>query len=195
MTPPPLRVAKLGGSLLTYEPLAPALRAWLADDSFSGHTVLVVGGGPLVDGLREVDRRHAISESAMHWLCIQALSVTAQCVQQLLPELPLVAQLGTLRERLAVRGATLFEVQHFMRYEEPHLPGVKLPATWDVTTDSIAARLAIVLEAESLVLLKSSDPASERFDELVEAGHVDRFLPRLMADAPPIRCVNLRRRA
>ena len=47
-------------------------------------------------------------------------------------------------------------VESFLRREEPVLPGVRLPIGWHVTSDSIAARLAEVCQAQELVLLKST---------------------------------------
>ncbi|MCA9240540.1 MAG: hypothetical protein KDA37_10085, partial [Planctomycetales bacterium] len=51
---------------------------------------------------------------------------------------------------------------------------------WQVTSDSIAARVAEVLDAE-LVLLKAAPPPDGRrqdLDWLADAGYVDRWFPR-----------------
>ena len=52
---------------------------------------------------------------------------------------------------------------NFLREVEPGLPGPKLPVGWDVTSDSIAARVAVLFDVAELVLLKSSSaPVAER---------------------------------
>ena len=73
-------------------------------------------------------------------------------------------------------------------------PGA-LPHTWAVTTDSIAARAAVVYGAERLVLLKSVDvPAGTTWEVAAERGWVDRHFPHVIANAPfPVEVVNFRR--
>jgi aspartokinase-like uncharacterized kinase len=80
-----------------------------------------------------------------------------------------------------------------LRHGEPRLPGTRLPANWDVTSDSIAARLAVALRAEELVLLKSTLPdAHLEVEELSQSGLVDTMFPRLCGELPAVRIVNLR---
>jgi len=80
----------------------------------------------------------------------------------------------------------------FMQRVEPAASGTKLPACWNVTSDSIAARLAIVFDAVELVLLKSCLPSETNLAGLAADGYVDRFLPTLSNELPPLRAVNLR---
>ncbi|NUQ61799.1 MAG: hypothetical protein HUU20_04880 [Pirellulales bacterium] len=73
--------------------------------------------------------------------------------------------------------------------------GPRLPHTWDVTSDSIAAALAAALSARELVLLKSCarpEPWSS-LREAAEAGYVDRFLPVAAAGLDRVRFVDLRK--
>src|SRR5262245_59141995 len=55
--PPVLRVVKLGGSLLTWAEWPTACRRWLAMQP-PRRTVLIVGGGGMVDAVRNWDRAH-----------------------------------------------------------------------------------------------------------------------------------------
>ncbi len=185
-----VRVAKLGGSLLTSVELEAALRRWLARTP-DVHTVLVVGGGVIVDGFRQLHQQSPFDEARMHWLCIDALSLTTRYVAERLPELGHEEQFEALQSRLASPGVSLFDVRRFLREQEPALAGTPLPHTWDVTSDSIAARLAIALEAVELVLLKSAPPPSDDLAELAQHGYIDRFLPQLANELPPLRFVNL----
>ena len=59
-------------------------------------------------------------------------------------------------------GTLVFDVTGFMRQIEPRLQGSKLPYGWSVTSDSIAARVAAVLAAGELVLLKPALPCKNR---------------------------------
>ncbi len=189
-----VRVVKVGGSLLDLVDLADRLRSWLAAQT-PAHHVLVVGGGALVDQVREWHRSKPIDEVAAHWMCIDLMTVTAHFLHARLPEIALVEDVRVLCQRLATRDCTIFGPAGWMRQSEPSLPGTKLSARWDVTSDSIVARLAIVLNADELVLLKSTLPATEVGQEvsaLAAAGYVDTMMEKLAQELPPVRLVDLR---
>lgn len=186
-------VAKIGGSLLSSEQLPQRLAQWLTDETAAHgltHYVLVVGGGALVEVVRRLDAQHDLDEAAAHWICIELMDVTARLVAAMLPEVPLEDDFQSLQQRCADPGATILRPSRFLRQLEPHQPGTRLPADWSVTSDSIAARLAIVLEAAELVLVKSSLPLaaiSSDVTQLAAAGYVDAFLPNLLPDLPSVR--------
>lgn len=185
-------VVKIGGSLLAAPHLCARVRRWLAEESAArpeAHFVFVVGGGKLVDAVRELDSHVSLDEKAAHWLCIELMGVTAGLVAAMLPELPVVEDFDQLELRTRAPGATLLRPLRFLREIEPTRRGTPLPANWSVTSDSIAARLAVVLEAEELVLLKSASPpipAGDRnwLERLAACGYVDPFLPRLTGELP-----------
>jgi len=190
MARPLLRVVKVGGSLLTYDDLPAALRRWLAAQA-SGHDVLICGGGPLADAVRQIDGRHKLDAAEVHRRCLEVLSITARLLAQLLPGFPLTGDFGRLRDRLATPGATLFDVREFIETSEPTLQGTPLPAGWEVTSDAIAARVAQVLKGD-VYLLKSSPPPSDSLAEATAAGYVDKFLPRVTPLAGNLFAVDLR---
>jgi aspartokinase-like uncharacterized kinase len=66
-----------------------------------------------------------------------------------------------------------------------------LPHSWDVTSDSIAARVAAELQAE-LVLLKSTPPPSDDLPAAAASGYVDPYFPTAAAGLQSVRFVNLR---
>lgn len=188
-------VVKVGGSLLDYERLAGELCRWLDADRqnhYARHYVLIAGGGKWADAVRQADREAPIGDEAAHWLCVQAMSTTAELLAQRAPDARLITDFGTLRERLARPGQTIFDCRSFLREHESQAPGTPLPCSWDVTSDSIAARLAIVLGAEELVLLKSAPPPADSWSDLATADYVDRFFEKLTAELPATRIVNLR---
>ena len=189
-----VRVVKVGGSLLDLPKLESRLAAWL-DGATPVHQVLVVGGGKLVEEVRRWDSQSPLDEETAHWLCVDLMSTTSQLLQSRLPNIPIVGDICALNSRLDLPGATFFDVATWLREEEPHLPGRVLPASWAVTSDAIAARLAIALGAEELVLLKSCLPCEETgysLPELVESGMVDSAMGWLADELPPVRIVNMR---
>ena len=77
MNRPTVCVVKVGGSLLDYELLSDALCRWLDGDQ-QKHYILVAGGGPWADAIRQADREAPLGDEAAHWLCVQAMSTTAE---------------------------------------------------------------------------------------------------------------------
>lgn len=187
-----VRVVKVGGSLLGFEPLPAAIREYLAA-TVPGPTVLLAGGGELCDVIRRHDRCYGLGEEASHALCVQLLDVTAAMLSRLLPEAPFLADWETLKRSLKLEepSPVVFGPCSFLHAVEPSLPGRPLPRTWSTTTDSIAARLAELLDAE-LVLLKSAPPPPSTLRELSAAGYVDGEFPRAARLLRRVTLVNLR---
>lgn len=186
-----LRVIKLGGSLLEWPELSVRLRRWLAVQP-PAVNVLIVGGGPIVEGLRTIDRAQQLSASASHWLAIDSMSLTARILVELLPEAVLVNSLATI-DRSPGGVPQVLDVAPLLRAEQGSRGA--LPESWDVTSDSIAAHVARQLNASELVLMKSIDPPQasdpQTANSLARAGYVDAYFP-LVAGELPLRCVNLR---
>jgi aspartokinase-like uncharacterized kinase len=188
MNPMPLRVIKLGGSLFDGADLAARLRRWLSVQP-PATSVLIAGGGSIVEQVRAFDRLHSLSPAAAHWLAIRAMSLTATLAAELLPEASLVSSLEELRSRMS-SGLLILEVERFLR--EDQNGSSPLPCSWDVTSDSIAARVATVVGARELVLLKSALPAGPPSREAwARAGFVDGYFARA-SEGMSLRCVNLR---
>jgi aspartokinase-like uncharacterized kinase len=184
-----VRVVKLGGSLFGFPGLAAALRRWLAVQP-PALNVLVAGGGPFADLIREADARFSLGEKVSHQLCLETLRVTARWLAALLPEAPLISSVDELLEDRSTdpRAVVFCPYELMSRWEPQHHPH-PLPCSWRVTSDSIAARLAEVLEAAELVLLKSTRPPES---DLAPPGYVDEAFAATAADLPRVRFVNLR---
>jgi len=188
----PIRVVKVGGSLFDLADLAQRLHKWFADQT-PAHHVLVAGGGALVEQVRRWHAFRPLVEEAAHWMCVDLMTVTAHMLHDRLPEIPLVEDERLLCQRVGERGGAIFEPGQWLRQNEPHLPGTKLPANWNVTSDSIAARLAITLQAERLVLLKSSLPSQESgVRQLAADGYVDQQLATFGPELPTTHLVDFR---
>lgn len=189
-----IRIVKVGGSLLSLPDVGRRLHAWLAAQS-PAHNVLIAGGGSFVEELRKIHAIRPINEVAAHWMAIDLLTVTAHLLHERLDDVPLVEDDRLLCQRVGEPGTTIFGPSPWLRHNEPGLPGVWLARDWHTTSDAIAARLAIVLRADELVLLKSSLPrrgSSLDLAALSRFGYVDEMIAKLSVDLPPTRFVNLR---
>jgi aspartokinase-like uncharacterized kinase len=187
------RVVKVGGSLFDLPDLPERIQRWFATQP-PAHNVLLAGGGQLAKQIRTWNLMTSFDDATAHWMCVDLLSVTAQLLKTRLPDLGLIDDERVLRDRMGTPGATIFSPAMWLREREPKAAGRRLPWNWDVTSDSIAGRLAAVLPADELVLLKSSPPrdTADGLWDLTAAGYVDQFLPKLAAELPPVRTIDLR---
>jgi 5-(aminomethyl)-3-furanmethanol phosphate kinase len=185
----PVCVVKLGGSLLDMPDLALRLRAWIAAQS-PCDTILVVGGGKLADAIRQAQIQHGFSDSVAHWLCVRTMAIQAEMLLAMLPEVRLltgIAAVGGGASRLWILDAW-----HFMREDDRRHTLAPLPESWDVTSDSIAARAAELCCADELVLLKSAPADELSLAELAESGYVDGYFPQAARTLKRVRFVDLR---
>ena len=193
----PLRIVKLGGSLLDLPGLIPRFRGWLNRQA-ACTTVLVVGGGTLADQIRDRHRQQRLSDSEAHWLCVRAMRSQAAAVLGQLHDAEWAGPFARWsvkaldRERHPAPSLSVLDPWQFLRDEEPLLAARPLPESWDVTSDSIAARAAALADADELVLLKSATPPAQDLLQLAEIGYVDRYFPQAARGVAQLRFVNMR---
>jgi len=147
-----LTVVKAGGGLARD---AAALRSWCAGlaDCGARHPLLVVpGGGAFADAIRAHDRRFGLRDETAHWMAILAMDQFGWALADLIPGATLCRDLGPPRAGVV----SVLLPYALVRERDP------LPASWDVTADSIAAWVAGAARAGRLVLVKAVaglDPA------------------------------------
>ena len=118
------------------------------------------------------------------------MSLTAALAGKLLSDATPVKALAELRVA-ADAPLQVFEVERWLRDDARGTD--RLPCGWEVTSDSIAARLAQAIGANELVLLKSTLPTgSASRTALAQSGFVDAHFPHAAAGLT-VRAVNLRR--
>jgi aspartokinase-like uncharacterized kinase len=182
---------KVGGSLYDLPDLGPRLQRWLAAEIHSP-AVLVPGGGATTDVVRELDRRHALGEERAHWLALRALSLNAHFLAALLPGAAVIEEptdFGADQPAVVILDAHAF----LSRDEGRH--GAILPHAWAVSSDSVAARAAVVAGAARLILLKSVGvPGGLNWDEAGQRCLVDLTFAAVLRAAPrlEVRVVNFR---
>jgi aspartokinase-like uncharacterized kinase len=192
MTSSPL-VVKVGGNLYDLPDLGARLRLWLEQQA-TGQVLLFPGGGGMADAVRDLDRRHGLGEERSHWLALRALTVNAHFLAALLGNAEVVTELPACVAAWR-RGLVAVADPYPLALADEGRPG-QLPHTWEVTSDALAARVALLLGARELVLLKSVCwPAETDWAEAARCGIVDPFFPRLLATNPGalrVRLVNFR---
>ena len=168
---PETLVLKVGGSLLSW-PDWP----WLLDRLITGvgdvPLVVVVGGGAVVDGLRQIDSAAPQPAKVIHDLVLDCMHTLAQLVAK-----STGLQLSANPAGSGSGSTCVLDVPTWMLTQPA---AADLPASWDVTSDSIAARVADVY-GSALMLAKSTPPPATwrgtSLEPLTAAGWVDRLFP------------------
>lgn len=158
-------VVKLGGSLLRDEALDELLRAILETQR---RVVIVPGGGPFADVVREVQQLVRFSDTLAHRLAIRAMGTFTDILCER------YAQLVSAPTRPAIDAAWRVGLKPVWDASEV-IGHPEIPECWEVTSDSLAAWLAGAIDAHALILVKSASlrPGASLHD-LVSGGVVDQ---------------------
>ena len=152
-----IAVLKLGGSLLDLPDLSGRLQT-VFNKLDGDRSLLICGGGEAADIVRRWHDRFGLSEERSHWLALEAIRLNQRLLLDLLPKLELVSNRAAAESTWQRDRIPLLDLAEFMRTEEASLDVHEwLPHTWEVTSDSLAARVAGVLGARRLVLFKSTE--------------------------------------
>jgi dihydroneopterin aldolase len=164
---------KLGGSLARDRQFARWVEA--LRHCRSG-VIIVPGGGPFADCVREAQDYMRFDDSAAHRMALLAMEQYAIACASSFADILLVSEEAQLR--LIGAGRTAFWLPSRMA-----LGADDLPENWQVTSDSLAAWLAMRLDASALVVVKSVDAKSDpiKADALVEHEIVDPLFARFAA--------------
>lgn len=162
-------IVKLGGSLLG----SADLDAWLSTFlDWGAPAVIVPGGGAFADRVRDAQRTFGFDDATAHHMALLAMEQVAVLLASRFCELALAASLDELVDARA-RGRTSVWLPSAMVLAAPDVP-----ASWEVTSDSLAAWLAEALGATRLLIVKSRDVAGPVTSHiLAEAGIVDPLFP------------------
>jgi 5-(aminomethyl)-3-furanmethanol phosphate kinase len=176
---PPV-VVKVGGSLFDWPELSSRLQNFLA--GLKGSNVLLIpGGGPTADVIRQFDQCHHLGEETSHWLALHALVLNARFLQKILPSTQIVEGLNAARSCWRRGTMPILDMYRFARGDESRPD--HLPHSWQVTSDSLAARVAVVAQATKLILLKSTDAPSDDWAVAARLGYVDEYIAGVIAQA------------
>jgi len=177
----PITLYKIGGSLLDLSDLTERLtRLWAQRP----HTtpLLVVGGGPTADLVRRWDAVHRLGDETAHWLAIRSLGLNESLLRELLPNCRSVMNREELLAVSEAGNIPLLAAEAFLREDEESTGA--LPHNWSVTSDSIAARVAIRFQVEELALVKSvacpvGQPVAEEHNRELIDGHFEQLAEKI----------------
>ncbi|MEO8634389.1 MAG: aspartate kinase [Gemmatimonadales bacterium] len=143
-----LTAIKIGGSLSHLPGALAAVGQALAASATRQRIVVIPGGGPFADVVRTFDAAHALSHSAAHWMAILGMDQYAFALADKTPGSRVVEDSAGITTAHAAHLVPILAPSRWLRAAD------ELPHRWEVTSDSLAAYIAMLLGAEDLVLVK-----------------------------------------
>jgi len=188
-----ITLVKLGGSFA----FSKALAAWLdAIEAGAGKTVLVVGGGPFADAVRSAQPRMGFDDVAADSMALLAMEQYATAVAALRKNFEVAASQASIGRALECgmipvwAPSRMVQKARRLAFSSSRRERVEIPASWNVTSDTLAVWLAHKLRARRLLLLKQVAAKDQRSvgraataERLALIGVVDKAFPRSLAAA------------
>lgn len=171
---PDLTVVKLGGSVIR----SPRLGAWLEAIAEAGApTVVVPGGGALADEVRVSQTNLGFDDRAAHRMALLAMDQLAWAVAGMDRRYDVATTAEDIR-RLLGAGRIPLWAPYAMAAEN-----AGVPASWAVTSDSLALWLTAKLGADRCYMVKSVEAPRRRASaaELAREGVLDEAFPSFLA--------------
>lgn len=170
-----LTVIKVGGSLMRSAELTLWLES-IAKYAQKTNVIIVPGGGEFADKVREAQQTLCFDNQTAHRMALLAMFQYGYLLAGLNPSINVIEDIDGLLTATDNNLPLLW------------LPGLllndfsEIPASWDYSSDSIALWLAIKLNADRMVLIKSLDkPTSENdLTFLINEKHIDRGFSSLL---------------
>ncbi|MFA5922129.1 MAG: uridylate kinase [Methylococcaceae bacterium] len=161
-------VVKLGGSLSRSDTLVKCLNR--VEQNYQGRAVVIVpGGGAFADQVRLAQNRWRFDDNTAHRMAILAMQQMALLIKGLKGNFSIACSVADIRKQLHRQKIVIWSP------DIVELDNAAIQASWDITSDSLAAWLAKALSASELVLVKSAIiDASLNLQQLAKQNIVDK---------------------
>ena len=134
------QVVKIGGSLF------PNYAIDLAKKLENTNSCIVLGGGEFANLIRKYNDEQHFSDETNHWTAIDCMDIMAKLTDDKVESAKLAYSIEEVNQ-ISDEGLTpIFISSRFLRDEDP------FECSWDVTSDSIAAYVAHLLNANLLIV-------------------------------------------
>lgn len=172
-----MTVIKLGGSLAESGVLVSCLN--IIERTWPDGAVIVPGGGAFADQVRLAQRHWRFDDGTAHAMALLAMQQMALLIKGLKPDFTIVGSIAGIQAQRAEKKIMIWSP------DIGELDKAGIEASWDITSDSLAAWLAGALSADELILVKSAviDLCPD-LGKLAEQDIVDKAFCRFIAQAP-----------
>ena len=134
------QVVKIGGSLF------PDYAIELAKKLNNTNSLIILGGGEFANLIRKYDSTQNFSSEVTHFTAIDCMDIIAKLVNDKVDSTKLAFSIDEINE-ISDEGFTpIFVVSDFLKNEDP------FECSWDVTSDSIAAYVAHIFNANLFIV-------------------------------------------
>ena len=162
-----MMVVKLGGSLSKADTLVNCLNN-LEQNYTDSAVVIVPGGGAFADQVRVAQQRWQFDETTAHRMAILAMQQMALLIKGLKSNFSIAYSVTDILKQVSQQKIVIWSP------DIVELDNAAIKASWDITSDSLAAWLAGRLSARELVLVKSAMIDNRlNLQQLTELGIVD----------------------
>src|SRR5215471_13407837 len=167
-------VVKLGGSFAGSQHLVDWVNA-LAN--CGGRSVIVPGGGPFADAVRQAQTKIGFGDAAAHHLALLAMEQFGWALASLSANFRVVESSAAIRRVLRAGNVPIWSPVKMV------LSCADIPPSWEITSDSLAVWLAGQIGARQLVLVKHGGAFGNPLHaiDLAACGIVDQAFPRFLA--------------
>lgn len=172
-----MKVIKLGGSLISdVDSLKCCLKTIEQQDS--DKIIIVPGGGVFADQVRNTQQLYGFDDEIAHQMAILAMQQTALLLKSIMPDAKLADNIQTIQKLLIVNSLIIWSpiIQELNAYA--------IKASWDISSDSLAAWLAGQLNANELILVKSAEiPLESNIQKMQKQGLLDLAFDQFITSA------------
>ena len=178
-------IVKLGGSLSQSDALIKCLNS--VEQNYQGRAVVIVpGGGAFADQVRLAQQRWQFDDKTAHRMAILAMQQVALLIKGLKGDFSIAHSVTDIRKQLYQQKIVIWSP------DIVELDNAAIQASWDITSDSLAAWLAKALSATELILVKSANiDTSLSLQQLAKQHIVDKgFCDFVMQAAFKIQVIN-----
>ena len=166
-------VVKLGGSTAGHD----EMKVWIAALAGSSLPLVIVpGGGPFADQVRSAQKGMGFSDAAAHAMAILAMDQFGHVIVDSHERFSAARSIEEIEQASAVGEIPVWLPSALAT------PAQDIPASWEITSDSLAAWLAGKLGAETLLLVKQSRAftGDDGVADLMARGIVDTYLAAML---------------
>ena len=163
-----MMVVKLGGSLSKADTLVNCLNK-LEQNYADSAVVIVPGGGVFADQVRVAQQRWQFDDTTAHRMAILAMQQMALLIKGLKNDFSIAHSITDILKQVSQQKIVVWSP------DIVELDNAAIKASWDITSDSLAAWLAGALSARELVLVKSALIDNRlNLQQLTESGIIDQ---------------------
>ena len=143
-------VVKLGGSLSHSDALIDCLNS--VEQNYQDRAAVIVpGGGAFADQVRLAQQRWQFDDKTAHSMAILAMQQMALLFNGIKGDFSIAKSVADIQKQLLQKKTVIWSP------DIVELECADIQASWDITSDSLAAWLAKALSATELILVKSAN--------------------------------------